>query len=315
MFVPKSFHITVLIFTEFTCEAKKHGHTSIDAKIEVGEDRLAPKSLIYDVQGTYFMGSESIYSATEEAEVKMDDSDGTTIVCTFNGKTHNLGVIDRDKFNRVSLINKVLDYKKVEIMSDHDLIFQLREHNKMLLYYMQLYIEEIHSPHEFVPIRALFQHSEGSLEPNPETNFPAITDLNKPNTHAPTTNTDPSENDTNGHSKYEAPVKNTSNIMMYMVAPDSIQLQTKPHSQVVQGENFQQPKATTPVLVDYNSDDSHYSVTDSDEDPNHPLGAPNINNTLEKYSVNVDLGCMPSDNSDGDCMLSDCESDDNEFEE
>lgn len=38
----------------------------------------------------------------------MDDSDGTTIVCTFNGKTHNLGVIDRDKFNRVSLINKVL---------------------------------------------------------------------------------------------------------------------------------------------------------------------------------------------------------------
>lgn len=55
MFAPKSFHITVLMFTEFACEAKKHGHTSIDAKIEVGEDRLAPKSLIYDVQGTYFM--------------------------------------------------------------------------------------------------------------------------------------------------------------------------------------------------------------------------------------------------------------------
>lgn len=38
----------------------------------------------------------------------MDDSDGTTIVCTFKGKTHNLGAVDRDKFNRVSLINKVM---------------------------------------------------------------------------------------------------------------------------------------------------------------------------------------------------------------
>lgn len=55
MFAPKSFHITVLMFTEFECEVKKHGHTSIDAKIEVGEDRLTPKSFIYDVQGTYFM--------------------------------------------------------------------------------------------------------------------------------------------------------------------------------------------------------------------------------------------------------------------
>lgn len=114
-------------------------------------------------------------------------------------------------------------------MSDHGFIFQLREHNKMFFYYVQLSIEEIHSPNEFVPIRALFQHSEGSLEPNPETNFPAITDLNKPDTHAPTTNIDPSENDTNGHLKHETPVKNTSSIMMHIVAPDSIQSQTKPH--------------------------------------------------------------------------------------
>ena len=181
----------------------------------------------------------------------MDDDSGTTIVCTFKGKTHNLGVVDRDKFSRVSLINKVLvrsygrkimpnekfmlsvwvpwDYKEVEIIFDHDLSFQLREHNKMLFYYMQLYIEEIHSPYNFVPRKTLFQHSEGSLEPNPETNFLAITNLNKLDPHAPTTNTDPSENDTNGHSKHETPVKNTSSMMMHMVAPNSIQSQTKPH--------------------------------------------------------------------------------------
>ena len=54
MFAPK-FHITVLMFTAFACETKKHGHTSIDAKIEeVGEEGLARKSFTYDVQGNYF---------------------------------------------------------------------------------------------------------------------------------------------------------------------------------------------------------------------------------------------------------------------
>ncbi|KAK9216840.1 hypothetical protein WN944_008851 [Citrus x changshan-huyou] len=363
----------------------------------------------------------------------MDDDDITTVLCTFKGKTYNVGVIDPDKFSRVSVINKVLVrvygrkmrpdekftlsvwvpwvYKEVEIMSDHDLIFQLREHNKMLFYCMQLYIEEIHVPHEFVPRRALFQHSaEESLQGYAETNFPATTDLHKPYTHATSTNTNPYENDSNDHSNHEPPVKNSNSIMMHNVVLDSIQSQTKPdtnpdlyqdfldtyfrsspqqktpsaaqtnaensdsdntssfgtnktpteqlqqnfaisselspllqqhgqhasqnepipfhqpefssqpitqnpQSQVVQAENFQQPEATTPALVDYNSDDSHYSVTDSEEDPDHPLGAPNINNTPRKPSVNVDLGSMPSDDSDGDCMLSDCESDDNEFGE
>lgn len=155
----------------------------------------------------------------------MDDDDITTVLCTFKGKTYNVGVIDPDKFSRVSVINKVLVrvygrkmrpdekftlsvwvpwvYKEVEIMSDHDLIFQLREHNKMLFCCMQLYIEEIHVPHEFVPRRALFQHSaEGSLQGYAETNFPATTDLNKPYTHATSTNTNPYENDSNDHSNY-----------------------------------------------------------------------------------------------------------------
>lgn len=175
----------------------------------------------------------------------MDDDDITTVLCTFKGKTYNVGVIDPDKFSRVSVINKVLVrvygrkmrpdekftlsvwvpwvYKEVEIMSDHDLIFQLREHNKMLFYCMKLYIEEIYIPHEFVPRRALFQHSaEGSLQGYAETNFPATTDLNKPYTHATSTNTNPYENDSNDLSNHETPVKNTRNIMMHNVALDSI---------------------------------------------------------------------------------------------
>lgn len=77
----------------------------------------------------------------------------------------------------------------------------------MLFYYMRLYIEEIYSPHESVPRRALFQHSKKSLQAFLGTNFPATTDLNK----------------------LDILAKNTSNIMMHIVTLDTIQLQAKPH--------------------------------------------------------------------------------------
>ena len=40
--------------------------------------------------------------------MKIDDDDITTVLCTFKGKTYNVGVIDPDKFSKVSVINKVL---------------------------------------------------------------------------------------------------------------------------------------------------------------------------------------------------------------
>lgn len=40
--------------------------------------------------------------------VKMNDEDDTIVYFTFKNTTHNLGVLYPDRFNRVSLINKVL---------------------------------------------------------------------------------------------------------------------------------------------------------------------------------------------------------------
>lgn len=57
--------------------------------------------------------------------------------------------------------------------------------------------------------------------------------------------------------------------------------------------------------MDYNSDDSHYSVTNSDKDPAHPLSTPNIKNNPFKPSVGANLCYMPSEESNEDyfCLI------------
>ena len=49
-------------------------------------------------------------------------------------------------------------------------------------------------------------------------------------------------------------------------------------------------------------------MLDSDEDPAHPLGAPNVINPAAKNVLEPQLTFVLSDDNDGDCMLSDYES-------
>ena len=63
------------------------------------------------------------------------------------------------------------------------------------------------------------------------------------------------------------------------------------------------------AAAEYDSEDDVFSLLDSDEDPAHPLGAPNVINPAAKTVSEPQLAFVLSDDNDGDCMLSDYESD------
>ncbi|KAL9462785.1 hypothetical protein AB3S75_000732 [Citrus x aurantiifolia] len=187
----------------------------------------------------------------------MDKDDDATIFVTYKDKTHNLGIIDRDKFSRVSVINKVMvrvygrkmlfeekfnlsiwqpwDCKEAQIDTDKDLIFQLKEHNHHLIYHMQLHLDKIPQSHVSAAKRVLFQPSEVNSFTSPQTNSPATLNLNDPiplPLHNSTNRTDLNiiPNDTL-LPKLEAgiPINATTTIMKCLVALDYVQSQ--PNSQ------------------------------------------------------------------------------------
>ncbi|KAK9186889.1 hypothetical protein WN944_018278 [Citrus x changshan-huyou] len=214
----------------------------------------------------------------------MDDDDNTTFYVTFKDTTHNLGVIDPDKLSRQSW-----ERKKVQIVDDHDLIVQLHEHHNRLCYHMQLYLDEIHSVTESTTKRALFQTSEDITSAAPKTSIPVITDQNN---------------------------------LMSNVPPTSISANSDLFEDFMdiyfRSSTGQQTKSTRTELTasTYDFDDSDYCLTESEEeDPYHPRGAANLINSLALPIDQANEGYIHSDDSDVDCILSNCDSDDNEFDE
>ncbi|KAH9745933.1 SWIM-type domain-containing protein [Citrus sinensis] len=181
----------------------------------------------------------------------MDGDDDTTMFVTYKDKTHNLGIVDRDKFSRVSVINKVMvrvygrkmlfderfnmsiwqpwDCKKAQIDTDTDLISQLKEHNHHLIYYMQLYLDKIPQNHDSTTKRVLFESFKPNSSRDPDTNNPATLNLNDPITlplHVSTNPIEFSNEKLLPELKATIPITVTTNIMKSLVASDSIQSQS-----------------------------------------------------------------------------------------
>ncbi|KAH9649210.1 SWIM-type domain-containing protein [Citrus sinensis] len=74
--------------------------------------------------------------------------------------------------------------------------------------------------------------------------------------------------------------------------------------------NILNSKAAVGVENDLN--DNVFSLIDSDEDPEHPLGAFNVINPPTKTVLEPKMPCVVSDDSDGDYILSDYESGDDD---
>ncbi|KAH9662521.1 SWIM-type domain-containing protein [Citrus sinensis] len=181
----------------------------------------------------------------------MDGDDDTTMFVTYKDKTHNLGIVDRDKFSRVSVINKVMvrvygrkmlfderfnmsiwqpwDCKKAQIDTDTDLISQLKEHNHHLIYYMQLYLDKIPQNHDSTAKRVLFESFKPNSSRDPDTNNPATLNLNDPiplPLHVSTNPTEFSNEKLLHELEATIPIIVTTNIMKSLVASDSIQSQS-----------------------------------------------------------------------------------------
>ena len=181
----------------------------------------------------------------------MDGDDDTTMFVTYKDKTHNLGIVDRDKFSRVSVINKVMvrvygrkmlfderfnmsiwqpwDCKKAQIDTDTDLISQLKEHNHHLIYYMQLYLDKIPQNHDSTAKRVLFESFKPNSSRDPDTNNPATLNLNDPiplPLHVSTNPTEFSNETLLPELEATIPITVTTNIMKSLVASDSIQSQS-----------------------------------------------------------------------------------------
>lgn len=76
------------------------------------------------------------------------------------------------------------------------------------------------------------------------------------------------------------------------------------------------PTRIEPAAFVYYFDDSDVSfIKSEEEDPYHPLGAPDVINPSAPPIDQTDEGYMLYDDSDIYCMQSDCDSDDNEFGE
>ncbi|KAH9697417.1 SWIM-type domain-containing protein [Citrus sinensis] len=87
-------------------------------------------------------------------------------------------------------------------------------------------------------------------------------------------------------------------------------------TQPTQNPDSQKSIRTEPTASTYNFDDNDYCLTESvEEDPYHPRGAANVINSLAPPIDQANEGYIHSDDSDVDCILSNCDSDDNEFGE
>ncbi|KAH9764284.1 SWIM-type domain-containing protein [Citrus sinensis] len=260
----------------------------------------------------------------------MDDADNTTFYVTFKDTTHNLGVIDPDKLSIVSVINKVLmtvygrrmthdekfnlnvwqswERKKVQIVDDHDLIVQLQEHHNRLCYDVQLYLDEIHSVTESTTKRALFQTSEDITSAAPKTSIPVIIDQNNLVSNVPPTrisaNSDLFEDFMDIYFR--------SSTGQQTVSPN----QSNKTDTIDTTSDSSKSTRTEPTASTHDFDDSDYCLTESEEeDPYHPRGAANVINSVAPPINQANEGSIHSDDSDVDCILSNCDSDDNEFGE
>ncbi|KAK9188112.1 hypothetical protein WN944_019511 [Citrus x changshan-huyou] len=345
----------------------------------------------------------------------MDGDDDTTMFVTYKDKTHNLGIVDRDKFSRVSVINKVM-----------------------------LYLDKIPQNHDSTAKRVLFESSKPNSSRDPDTNSPATLNLNDPiplPLHVSTNPTEFSNETLLPELEATIPIIVTTNIMKSLVAPDSIQSQSNsqksPHPSITKiqnkfdansdlfedfmdtyfrsptqkqttirtqteavtqtqtsdteptdevsdnnespsqqlPQNFAQSPNLSPLLNDCpsfheetekaseaaftsldqndmvsflqtpnpesqpifasnpfnnssdhanilnskatvgaenDSDDNVFSLIDSDEDPEHPLGALNVIKPPTKTVLEPKMPCVVSDDSDGDYILSDYESGDDD---
>ena len=66
------------------------------------------------------------------------------------------------------------------------------------------------------------------------------------------------------------------------------------------------------VGAEYDSDDNVFSLIDSDEDPEYPFGTPNVIKPPIKTVLESEMACIVSDDSDGDYILSNYESGDDD---
>ncbi|KAH9680282.1 SWIM-type domain-containing protein [Citrus sinensis] len=280
-----------------------------------------------------------------KAKVKMNDKDNTTVCVTFKDTTHNLGVMDLDRFSKVSLINK---------------------HHKMQLYKMQFYLYQQPSSAK----RALFQPSDTSKQNTLQLTIPGTLNLNNPissplaaitNESNPATHTlsaiDTSPDSGQSQSRAEASIHtDTPNIKNHNEAncdlfedfldtyfrsptchqndlsnhnsaanspeqqprPSLIPLEM-PSQPMTQNPKSQLYQASNPLpnssATNHNPDTNAATAPDYDSDDNvFSLNDNNEDdNQLKVVTLTSNPGYVPSDASDGDCIRSDCESDDNEF--
>ncbi|KAK9225782.1 hypothetical protein WN943_010827 [Citrus x changshan-huyou] len=66
------------------------------------------------------------------------------------------------------------------------------------------------------------------------------------------------------------------------------------------------------VGAEYDLDDNVFSLIDSDEDPEYPFGTPNVIKPPTKTVLESEMACVVSDDSDGDYILSDYKSGDDD---
>ena len=121
------------------------------------------------------------------------------------------------------------DCKEAQIDTDTDIISQLKEHNHHLIYYMQLYLDEIPQNHDSTAKRVLFEPFKPNSSRDPNTNNPATLNLNDPIPLPLRVSTNPTEfsNETLlPELEATIPIIVTTNIMKSLVAPDSIQSQS-----------------------------------------------------------------------------------------
>ncbi|KAH9657813.1 SWIM-type domain-containing protein [Citrus sinensis] len=235
--------------------------------------------------------------------------------------------------------------KKVQIMDDQDLIVQLQEHHNRLCYHMQLYLDEIHLVIESTIKRASFQTSEDITSAAPKTSIPVIIDQNNLVSNVPPTsisaNSDLFEDfmdiyfrsstgqqtvspnqsnktdtiDTTSDSSVDKTSSNCSDEThkgkkLQNIVPSLLSFSSNNRCRIYKSTR------TEPTASTYNFDDSDYCLTESEEeDPYHPRGAANVINSLAPPIDQANEGYIHSDDSDVDCILSNCDSDDNEFGE
>ncbi|KAK9190228.1 hypothetical protein WN943_018830 [Citrus x changshan-huyou] len=209
----------------------------------------------------------------------MDDDNNTTFYITFKDTTHYLGVIDLDKLSRVCIIIKVLIRVYARRMTPDEKfnlsVFLTWEMKKVQIVDYHDLIVQLHEHHNI-----------------PLTPLKSIVKNLKPS---------------------EAWIVKFSSRVSLEVWTQVLQTSNPFQSS---DDNGKKSKRTKPTTFIYDFDDSDYGLTKSKEkDPHHPQGAPSVINALVPPIDQANEGYVYSNDSDIDYMLSDCDSDDNEFGE